>query len=65
MSYPRAADQALEAGHAVEAELQLLVVHGVLHLLDYDDEAAPERARMWAAQAAILGALGVEVNLPP
>lgn len=64
ISYPRAEAQAAEAGHAVEAELQLLVVHGVLHLLGHDDQSAQERAEMWAAQKAILEALGVEVNLP-
>ena len=64
ISYPRAAEQAAEAGHPVQAELQLLVVHGVLHLLGYDDQEESERARMWAAQEAILRALGVSVHLP-
>jgi probable rRNA maturation factor len=32
ISYPRAQAQALAAGHSVEAELALLVVHGVLHI---------------------------------
>lgn len=64
LSYPRAQAQAGEAGHSVEAELQLLVVHGLLHLLGYDDQDEPERTRMWAAQAAIVGTLGIEVNLP-
>jgi len=64
ISYPRAAEQAAEAGHSVQAELQLLVVHGVLHLLGYDDQEASERARMWAAQEAILRTLGVSVHLP-
>lgn len=64
ISYPCALEQAAEAGHAVEAELQLLTVHGILHLLGYDDEEAEARARMWAAQSAILQDLQVEVNLP-
>lgn len=64
ISFPRAQEQAGQAGHPVEAELQLLVVHGVLHLLGYDDQSEPERAKMWAAQEAILKALGVQVNLP-
>jgi probable rRNA maturation factor len=34
------------------AELRLLVVHGVLHLLGYDHEAEDEREAMWAKQAA-------------
>ncbi|HEY74851.1 MAG TPA: rRNA maturation RNase YbeY [Thermoflexia bacterium] len=64
ISYPRALEQAERAGHPVEAELQLLVVHGILHLLGYDDQSEPERAKMWAAQEAILKALDVQVNLP-
>jgi probable rRNA maturation factor len=64
VSFPRAVAQAAEAGHTVEAELQLLVVHGVLHLLGYDDEVKQQRARMWKAQSAILQALGVQVHLP-
>ena len=34
------------------AELRLLVVHGVLHLLGYDHEADDERRAMWAKQDA-------------
>jgi len=64
LSYPRAEEQAGQAGHPVQAELQLLVVHGMLHLLGYDDQTEPERARMWAAQKTILKVLGVRLNLP-
>jgi probable rRNA maturation factor len=64
VSWPRAAAQAAEAGHETLAELQLLVVHGVLHLLGMDDQEGAARARMWAAQETILSALEVEVNMP-
>ncbi len=64
ISYPRAEAQATEAGHTPRAELQLLVVHGVLHLLGHDDSDPQARATMWQAQSAILRALGVEVHLP-
>jgi probable rRNA maturation factor len=64
ISLHRAEDQANEAGHDVQAELQLLVVHGVLHLLGYDDVAKRQRAQMWAVQAEILQSLEVEVHLP-
>jgi probable rRNA maturation factor len=36
----------------VEAELRLLVVHGVLHLLGYDHEEEDQRAIMWPKQEA-------------
>jgi len=38
-----------------EAELRLLVVHGVLHLLGYDHEGEDERARMWERQERYAG----------
>jgi probable rRNA maturation factor len=59
ISAPRAAQQAAGAGHPVEAEAQLLVVHGVLHLLGHDHAEAQEKARMWKAQAEILTSLGL------
>jgi len=64
ISFPRAEAQAEEADHDVQAELQLLAVHGVLHLLGYDDSTEEQRAQMWAVQTEILQALEVEVNLP-
>ncbi len=59
ISVPRAQAQAEAAGHPLEAEVQLLVVHGVLHLLGYDHAEAEEKARMWRAQAEILERLGL------
>jgi probable rRNA maturation factor len=64
ISFPRAEVQAAEASNELSAELQLLVIHGVLHLLGYDDQTRLERDRMWRAQQAVLDDLGVEVNLP-
>jgi probable rRNA maturation factor len=37
------------------AELRLLVVHGVLHLLGYDHEEDADRAEMWARQERYSG----------
>jgi probable rRNA maturation factor len=56
---PRAQAQADAAGHLLEAEVQLLVVHGVLHLIGHDHAEAEEKARMWKAQAEILEKLGL------
>lgn len=64
ISEPRARAQAQAGGHALEAELQLLVVHGVLHLLGYDHADEDEKAHMWAAQAAALESLGLELTPP-
>jgi probable rRNA maturation factor len=59
VSVPRAASQAAAAGHPVEAEVQLLVVHGILHLMGHDHAEGEEKARMWQAQSEILTSLGL------
>ena len=47
ISYSRAEEQAQKRGHLIEAELQLLVVHGVLHLLGYDHADLQKKEEMW------------------
>ena len=64
ISYPRAVEQATAGGHAVTAELQLLVVHGLLHLYGYDHLDAEGKAQMWALQANLLHQLGCPINAP-
>ena len=59
ISMPYATRSAEKAGHGLEAEVQLLVVHGVLHLLGHDHAEADEKTRMWKAQAEILKSLGL------
>jgi len=59
ISVPYAAKGAKQAGHPLESELQLLVVHGVLHLLGHDHAKPKEKAKMWKAQAEILTQLGL------
>jgi probable rRNA maturation factor len=65
ISYPQARTQADTGGHAVMDELQLLVVHGVLHLLGHDHGAPVEKDRMWAVQAEALRRLGCAISSPP
>jgi probable rRNA maturation factor len=65
ISVPRAAAQAAAAGHSMAAELQLLTVHGVLHLLGHDHVEPVERGRMWRAQTEALQRLGVAITAPP
>jgi probable rRNA maturation factor len=59
LSIPRAKAQAKTAGHALESEVQLLVVHGVLHLLGHDHAEAKGKRKMWKAQGEILKSLGL------
>jgi probable rRNA maturation factor len=59
ISVDRAAQQAQVAGHSLQAEAQLLVVHGTLHLLGHNHADAEQKARMWVAQAEVLKRLGL------
>ncbi len=51
-----AEQQAEEYGHTVEEELNLLLVHGVLHLLGYDHEDDDEATVMQARERVLLEA---------
>jgi len=54
ISYPRAAAQAAEHGHTTAEELDLLVIHGCLHLLGFEDETEAGREEMWRWQERLL-----------
>ena len=56
VSYPRALAQATEYGHSEEEELDRLVIHGILHLLGYDDHCRGDREVMWGRQEAAVQA---------
>jgi probable rRNA maturation factor len=56
VSFETAAAQAGDYGHAPAREVQFLIVHGLLHLLGWDDATAESRAAMLDRQAAILAA---------
>jgi probable rRNA maturation factor len=46
--------QAVEIGHSLQAELEVLVVHGVLHLLGFDHRENDEKTMMFSRQDEIL-----------
>lgn len=59
ISVERALVQAARGGVAPEAELALLLVHGILHLTGHDHERGPEAAaRMADAERDLLNSLG-------
>ncbi|MDH5637942.1 MAG: rRNA maturation RNase YbeY [Nitrospinota bacterium] len=45
ISVDTATRQAGEAGHTVEREVEVLLAHGLAHLLGYDHELGPSEAR--------------------
>ena len=51
-----AAEQAVKAGHSAQDELELLTVHGILHLLGYDHAEPEEHATMFGTQDQLLQA---------
>jgi probable rRNA maturation factor len=56
---------AAERGRREADEITLYVLHGVLHLLGYDDEEEDDRAVMWAVQRRILAAVGIALEAEP
>jgi probable rRNA maturation factor len=64
ISLDRARAQAEAAGGTLPEELQLLTVHGVLHLLGYDHADEREKEQMWTIQSEILRLLNVSILLP-
>jgi probable rRNA maturation factor len=51
---PVAVAQAKQHGHSTQEELELLTVHGVLHLLGYDHAEPEEEAEMFGLQNELL-----------
>ena len=64
LAFPYASRQARHFGHSLSAELQLLVVHGTLHLLGYDHDTDARQAEMWRKQNQILSTLTAEDLAP-
>ena len=54
-------DRAEEFGWAAEKELLLYIVHGMLHLVGFDDATAEERAVIQEKERSYLATLGIQV----
>ena len=61
ISMDRAAEQARERGHSLENEVEILLLHGVLHLLGMDHEK--DRGRMARAERRHRQDLGLPAGL--
>ena len=63
ISMERAQIQAQEHGVSLQAEVSLLLVHGILHLLGFDHEEDDEAEEMEAKEKEILSVVGVECSV--
>ncbi len=64
ISYPQAVIQAEERQHPIKREVAILIIHGVLHLLGYEDDKPALKCRMTAREAEILSYIEKETALP-
>ncbi len=55
--------QARELGHTVEVEIQILVIHGLLHLLGHGHHRPAERSRMLRAERRWRRRFGLPLGL--
>ena len=60
VAYGTVAREARQAGKSLKDHLSHMVVHGVLHLLGYDHETAPDAETMERLEIKILSQLGVD-----
>ena len=60
VSTDTAVREAERLGHDVEAELSLYAIHGILHLLGYDDQTEKQAADMHRMENDILVSLGYD-----
>jgi probable rRNA maturation factor len=59
VSVPTAQRQARQFETSLREEIQLYIVHGLLHLLGFDDRTRAGARRMRAAESAVLARSGV------
>lgn len=65
IAYPYSREQARREAFDLDDMLDLLVIHGTLHLLGYDHDTPENRAEMWESQATALDALGINQAIVP
>jgi probable rRNA maturation factor len=61
ISYPQALIQSGEHGHSIKKEMSVLIVHGILHILNYDHEKPEMEPAMVSKEKEILANLEKEI----
>lgn len=64
ISVEMAVQQAHKREYSVEGEIALYLVHGILHLLGYDDRKKGDAKRMHQREGALLTKFGYDVPVP-
>ena len=59
ISFQRAKEQALDFNHSVMKEISILIIHGILHLFQYDHESQDEAKKMFSLQDEIMNELEI------
>lgn len=62
VSYETAEAQARAAKHDVTTEINILLIHGLLHLLGYDHDTEAKKQKMWKKQYRAHQVLGIHVT---
>jgi probable rRNA maturation factor len=57
-----AAREGTSRGRSTGDELTLYCLHGLLHLIGYDDVTPKKQARMWQAQRRLLAKVGIGIE---
>lgn len=65
ISVPTAARQAEEAGHTLEQEISILLIHGILHLFGYDHDNVYQQSFMQEEEKTILKLLEEKIGPKP
>jgi probable rRNA maturation factor len=53
------------AGHSVQTEIVILLIHGFLHLMEYDHDTEERKKEMWRIQFEIHRILNIDVQSLP
>jgi len=61
ISVPTAQRQAQQYGHSLTAELCLLAIHGLLHVMGYEDQTEAGHAKMERIQESLMAEVGPQL----
>lgn len=65
VSFDTAYSQAKQAKNDLQTEIDMLIIHGVLHLLGFDHDDVTNKSIMWKNQYKLHKKLGIIVNSLP